>query len=281
MSLSSTIIYRESMKEVNYFNGEIVAAEETKIHISDLAFLRGYGIFDFLRAINGQPVFIEDHLDRFETAAKIMGLTIPESRETLREIIAEIIRLNPNELLGIKMILTGGYSPDGFTPAEKSNFLVTAKPFVFSDPALGQKLMSYEYQREIPEVKTLSYIPPIKMLPKLRAMQADDFLYFKDGLISESSRSNVFIVRKQNVITPKTGILPGITRKYVMKACQGIFELEERDVTLAETVTADEVFITSSNQRIVPVIQIDNQVINDGQPGVITKKLQSLLLGEE
>ena len=269
------------MKEFNYFNGEIVAAEETKIHVSDLAFLRGYGIFDFLRSIDSKPVFVEDHLDRFEMSAKIMGLTIPENRETLREIIAELIQLNPHELLGIKLILTGGYSPDGFTPAEKSNLLVTARPFTFRHPALGLKLMSYAYRREIPEVKTLSYIPPIRMLPQLKAMQADDFLYFSDGLISESSRSNVFIVREQKLITPKTGILPGITRKYVMKACQGMFEVEERDVTLAETVTADEVFITSSNQRIVPILQIDDQIINDRQPGIVTGKLQALLLREE
>jgi branched-chain amino acid aminotransferase len=269
------------MKAFTYFNGEILAAEETRIHISDLAFLRGYGIFDFLRAINGKPIFVEDHLDRFELAAKTMGLHILENRERLREIIAEIIQLHPHELLGIKLILTGGYSPDGFTPAEQSNFLITAKPFTFSDPALGQKLMSYEYRREIPEVKTLSYIPPIQMLPKLRAMQADDFLYFKDGLISESSRSNVFIIKDQKVITPKTGVLLGITRKYVIHACRGIFEVEERDVTLAETLTADEVFITSSNQRIVPILQIDHQIINGGQTGAVTKKLQKLLLKEE
>lgn len=269
------------MKEYNYFNGKIVAADETMIHFSDLAFLRGFGIFDFLRSIGGKPVFIEDHLDRFENAAKMMGLAIPVSRETLRDIIAEVIRLNSHELLGIKLILTGGYSSDGFTPAKKSNLLVTAKPFTFSEPTLGYKLMSYEYRREIPEIKTLSYIGPIKMLPKLRAMQADDFLYYWDGLISESSRSNVFIVKDQKVITAKTGVLHGITRKYVIKACEGIFEVEERDVTLAETLAADEVFITSSNQRIIPIIQVDTQVINQEQIGTVTKKLQELFLRQE
>ena len=269
------------MKEFSYFNGQIFTSEETKIHVSDLAFLRGYGIFDFLRAIGSKPVFVEDHLDRFENAAKLMGLPISENRRRLREIISKVIRLNSHELLGVKLILTGGYSPDGFSPNEKSNLLVIPKPFTFNDPALGLKLMSYEYRREIPEVKTLSYIPPIKMLPKLKAMQADDFLYFSNGLISESSRSNVFIVRKQKVITAKTGILPGITRKYVIKACQGTFEVEERDVTLAETLVADEVFITSSNQRIVPIIQIDNQIFNERQIGTVTKKLQDLFLKEE
>jgi branched-chain amino acid aminotransferase len=269
------------VKEFNYFNGEILPAEETKIHVSDLAFLRGYGIFDFLRAIDSKPIFLEDHLDRFENAAEMMGLEIPESRDKLREIIAEIIRLNPHKLLGVKIILTGGYSPDGFHPAEKANLLVTAKPFVFHDMAATQKLMSYEYQRQIPEVKTLSYIPPIKMIPQLKAAQADDFLYHLNGLISESSRSNVFIVKDEKVITAKTGVLPGITRKHVIKACAGIFEVEERDVALSEALASDEVFITASNQRIMPITQIDTTVINQGKIGTATKKLQELFLEQE
>ena len=269
------------MKEFNYFNGEILSSEETKIHISDLAFLRGYGIFDFLRAIDGKPIFIEDHLDRFENAAKAMGLPIPESRNKLREIITEVIRLNSHKLLGVKMILTGGYSPDGFHPAEKANLLVTAKPFVFNDMAATQKLMSYEYQREIPEVKTLSYIPPIKMLPQLKAMQADDFLYHLNGFISESSRSNVFIVKDQKVITPKTGVLPGITRKHVIKACDGAFDVEERNVSFTEALAADEVFITATNLRIIPITQIDTTLINERKIGTVTKKLQELFLREE
>ena len=95
------------MQEFIYLNGEILPAEKAQLHVSDLGLLRGYGIFDFFRSIDGQPVFMEDHLDRFENSAKLMGLPIPESRDKLREIIYEIIRLNPQKLLGVKMIMTG------------------------------------------------------------------------------------------------------------------------------------------------------------------------------
>jgi branched-chain amino acid aminotransferase len=169
------------MKEFNYFNGEILTSEETKIHVSDLAFLRGYGIFDFFRVINGKAIFMEDHLDRFENSAKIMGLPISESRHQLKEIISELIKLNQHDLLGIKLILTGGYSEDGFNPSDKSNLLITAKPFTFTNPQAGLKLMSVEYRREIPEVKTLSYITPIRMLPELRKMPANDFYIIMTG----------------------------------------------------------------------------------------------------
>lgn len=264
-----------------YCNGEFLPLAETRLQVTDLAFLRGYGIFDFLRVIKGNPIFVNDHLDRFEQAAKAMGLTIPQSREHLHQLIAELIRLNPHELLGLKLILTGGYSPDGFTPAEHPNLLALASPFVFPDAAFGLTLMSYEYRREIPAVKTLSYLPPIQMLPQLKRQAADDYLYYSNGLISESSRSNVFIVKNQTVSTPHTDILPGITRKHVLSVCQEVFAVEERGIPLAEVFEADEVFITSSNQRIMPVRQIDHHVLPQPHPGPVTKKLQDLFLERE
>lgn len=269
------------MSSYAYFNGQFLPLEETKIHVSDLAFLRGYGIFDFLRVMGGHPIFVEDHLNRFDQAAEAMGLLIPESKENLRHILAELTRLNPHELLGIKLILTGGYSPDGFSLAEQPNFVVLANPFVFSDPGPGLRLMSYEYRREIPAVKTLSYIPPIRMLPELKRQSADDFLYHSNGFVSESSRSNVFIIKDQTVITPHTDMLFGITRKHVLEVCQGFFHREERAVTLTEVLNADEVFITSSNQRIMPVTQIDHYVFNRPQKGSVTQKLQDLFLEKE
>jgi D-alanine transaminase/branched-chain amino acid aminotransferase len=269
------------MPEYNYFNGQIIPSAETKIHVSDLAFLRGYGIFDFFRVVKRRPVFLSDHLDRFESGARQMGLPVTESRERLLDIISELIRLNPDELLGIKIILTGGYSADGFTPAKESNLLILPKPFALRDPADGLKLMLLEYQREIPQVKTLNYVTPIRMLSRLAARKADDFLYHSRGLVSESSRSNIFIVKNEQIITPKTGVLPGITRKHLITKNNRLFPIEQRDVTLTETLAADEVFVTRSSQRIQAVAQIDDRVFNNGKPGKITEKLREFLLREE
>lgn len=271
----------ENMKEYNFLNGQILLSEEAKIHVSDLGLLRGYGIFDFFRAVNGKPVFMDDHLDRLENSARLMGLPIPESRERLKEIILELIELNPHDLLGIKVVMTGGYSPDGYTPAEPSNLMIIPKPFIFKPADIGMKLMTYEYSREIPEIKTLSYISPIRVLPKMREAGADDLLYHLNGDISESSRSNIFIIKDRKVITPKDGVLYGVTRKYVLELCREYFEVEERDVTLKETLEADEVFTTGSTKRVVAISQIDNTIFNDGKIGKQTRKIQSLFLERE
>ncbi len=267
--------------EFYYLNGQFLPSEETKIQVSDLGLLRGYGIFDFFRSINGKPIFLNDHLDRFENSAQILGLKIPDRREKLKEIINELIRLNPYRLLGIKMILTGGFSPDGYTPALESNLIMIARPFIFKDPLKAIKLMSLEYQREIPEVKTLNYTIPIKMLPSMHAIGASDFIYHYNGLITESSRSNIFIVKNKKLFTPKSGFLAGVTRKHLIQACKGIIEVEERDITLKETLNADEVISTSSTQRVLAISQIDARVYNEGSIGPIAKKLQEILLQEE
>jgi len=269
------------MQEFIYLNGEILPAEKAQLHVSDLGLLRGYGIFDFFRAIDGEPIFIEDHLDRFENSAKLMGLPIPESRDKLREIIHEIIRLNPHKLLGVKMIMSGGYSEDGYTPSPISNLVVMGKPFEFKPADIGMKLMSLEYRREIPEIKTLNYIVPIRAIQQMKAMGADDVLYYKDGKISESSRSNIFIVKDKKVITPVDGALFGVTRKHILNFAKNYFEVEERDVTTQEFWDADEVFTTGSTKRIIAITQTDNQVFSDGKVGNITKKLQELFLEEE
>ena len=240
------------MPEFFYLNGQILPSEQALVHVSDLAFLRGYGIFDFFRSINGHTIFMEDHLDRFENSARLMGLPIPESRERLRAIIQELVRLNPAELLGIKLVLTGGYSPDGYTPTTP-NLVVIAKPFTFAPAKVGLKLMSLEHQRELAEVKTTNYAVPIFHLQKMKQAGADDFLFHRDGLITESSRSNIFIVKNGSIYTaPLTeGCVAGIMRAQIMNmARENKILSSENPITINSLTGADEIFLTGSSKGI-------------------------------
>lgn len=108
----------------SFFNNEFLPIEKNLIHVSDLATQRGYGIFDFFKVVNGKPLFIEDYLTRFYKSAEVMSLTVSLSREELKKIIAELIQKNDVADAGIKMILTGGYSPDGYEIA-KPNLIIT------------------------------------------------------------------------------------------------------------------------------------------------------------
>lgn len=263
-----------------YLNGQYVPENEANINVTDLGLLRGYGIFDFFRAVNGQVLFLEDHLDRFEFSSGKFQLEIPHSREKLKEIIYELIKRNKAPLLGIKMILTGGYSPDGYTPT-KPNLIIIAKPFTFLDKPEGMHLMTLEYLRELPEIKSLNYMVPILHRPKMLEMGADDYLYHKNGYISELSRSNVFIVVSKKIITPANNILHGVTRKHILKIASNQWEVEVREVTLGEALAADEIFTTGSTKKVMPITKLNNQPVGDGKIGTITMELSELFRNYE
>lgn len=264
------------MNEFCYLNGEILPIEKAYLHVSDLALLRGYGVFDFFRAIDGKPIYLEDHLTRFENSAQMLHLPTPP-RELLRQNILQLIELNPQPLLGVKLVMTGGYSPDGYEIATPNLFML-AKPFSFRPFTQGVTLMSVDYQREIPTAKTINYLVPISTLQQQRSMGADDVLYHHKGYILESSRSNVFIIKNEKIITPKENILQGITRKHILEVARTAFEVEERFVSLQEFWEADEVFISASTRRINFVQKVDNQFFKQNK---ISAHLLNLLLESE
>ncbi len=266
------------MTEFAFLNGLILPVAEANVNITDLAILRGYGVFDFFRAIEGKPIFMEDHLDRFAASTQKMNLTLPFSREVLRDSILELIKLNPHKLLGIKLLCTGGYSEDGYTPAETPNVMMLAKPFSMPASDKKAKLMLVEHVREMAEIKSINYVKPITLLPRMKTIGADDVLYHAGGIVSESSRSNIFIVKNEQVLTPVSNVLYGITRKNILAVANKHFDIVERDFTLEELLEADEIFMTGSTKRAAPVSQVDNKIYVKFS---VAEKINQLLLDLE
>lgn len=261
-----------------YLNGKIIPNNEAYIHVNDLAILRGYALFDFLQTFKGVPLFIDDYLDRFYNSAKAMDLLIPGSREELKLKINELIKSNNFTHSGLKLVLTGGYSPDGFTPTEP-NFIILENPITplpsdYQGYTHGIKLILHEFVRELPSVKSVNYVTPITLQKRWIEEGAIDVLYHKDGFVTESSRSNFFIINDKDVlVTPSLNVLHGIIRKKILEVAQGILEIEERDMTLKEVIEAKETFMCSSTKGVLPVVQLDNHSINDGKVGKWTKQL--------
>ena len=257
----------------------IVPAEKAMLHVTDLGLLRGFGIFDFLQNINGIPLFIDDYLDRFEKSARLMQLEFPEkNRAVLIQNVKALIAKNGFQHSGLRLCLTGGYSEDVFTPTTP-NFIILEQEIKQSADyqgfVNGEKLILHEYVRDIYEVKTTNYIVPILLQARWKAEGAIDVLYHKDGLVSESSRSNFFIVDKNDtLITPNDQILEGITRKKIIElARQNNLALEIRAVTLEEILAAKETFITSSTKGVLPIVKLDEHRIGNGKVGEISKFL--------
>jgi len=263
-----------------FINDRYIEAAQASLFITDLTIQRGYGIFDFCKTIGNKPVFLANHLERFFHSASKMHLDPGYNATELEDILITLIHKNDMGDSGIKITLTGGYSPDGYMIG-KPNLVITQQPLELklSMDQKGISLVTYAHQRQLPEIKTLDYLMAIWLQPFIKEHHADDVLYHHNGLVNECPRANFFIVTKEEeIITAKNNILKGVIRKNVLKLDHPEFMISQRDFTLADLRNAKEAFITSTTKHIMPVVSIDGNPISGGMPGVITEQLSNLLL---
>ena len=260
------------MNNLCYIKNEFIQYSEARLHISDLGLQRGFAIFDYFLEMDGRVPFFEDYLDRFYTSAKLLNLEVTLTRYILKEKIAYLLQQNKFGTSGIKLLLTGGYSEDLYSPSSP-NFMILNLPLFHKPGDFGDgiKLILLDYQRHIPEVKTTFYLPSIALFPKMKEKGAIEVLYHHNGLISETTRANFFLINNGKLITPASGVLQGITRKYVLQVARGIMPVEEREVRLEELWNCDEAFITGTSKHVAPVVEIEGRVIGNGKPGRRTK----------
>ncbi|MEJ5994234.1 aminotransferase class IV [Pedobacter sp. Du54] len=259
-------------------NHQLYKEDEAKISVSDLSIQRGFGIFDFLKTVNHQPIFLEDHFNRFYNSAKEMNLNVGVTRTELKNSIDTLMKSNNLPNSGLKFILTGGFSEDGYTMSTP-NLILTQVPFEIEKASFnnGIKLVTYPHQRQLPTVKTIDYLQAIRLQPYIKENLADDVLYHHHESIRECPRANFFIVKGNKVSTPKTDILKGITRSKILDLKIEDLLFVEEDFNLADLTTVDEAFISSSTKNAFPVLTIDGKTIGNGKPGEVTRKINEAL----
>jgi branched-chain amino acid aminotransferase len=262
-----------------YQNGKIQPVADATMPINDLGLLRGYGLFDYFRTYQGKPFQWDWYWERYENSAKLLRLANPLEKKQAYEIVMQLIKLSGSADCSIRFVLTGGYSEDSVS-APTTNILIISEdihPVKTEEYENGIKVITYEYVRDLPEVKSTDYKHLMIMQQDIKAAKASDLLFHKDGFISELSRSNVFIFKENILITPDKNILKGITRRLILALAKEHFEIQERDITLQEVLAADEVFTTSTIKRALAITQIDDHKIANGKAGKNTKFLLSLI----
>ncbi len=267
-----------------YLNGQFLNDSDALLPISDLSIQRGYAVFDFLRTKNGLPLFIDNHLDRLFFSASEMHLSFKWTKPEIKSIINQLILGTDDLTLGVRIMVSGGYSPDGFNLSDP-NLLITTKLVKVSmaeDFNRGIKIISFEHQRPLPQIKSINYQMAIWLQPLVKQKGVDDVLYCHQGFLREFPRSNVFVINKAGtLITPKENVLHGITRKNIISICSPDIAIEERPISLQELYDADEAFLTSTTKRVIPILEVDGRSINGGKIGPITKDLYRRYLAFE
>jgi branched-chain amino acid aminotransferase len=268
------------MTNIFYIDGSFVREEQAQISATDLAVLRGYGVFDFLRTYGGKPFHLEAHLERLRRSAALIDLEVPWSQEELQAIVMDTLARNTHPESNVRIVITGGPSDDFITPKDQPRLMVLVTAAARSADHYyteGAKVITFETERYMPGAKTINYIPAIRAMKRARAAGAIEAIYVdRNGNALEGTTTNLFAFIGNRLVTPGDGILWGITRGTVLELAKDRFPIEMRDLPLSELLEADEVFITSSNKQIMPIVQVDDTVIGEGKPGELTQQLMAM-----
>jgi branched-chain amino acid aminotransferase len=259
------------MGNIFYIDGEFLPEKDATIPVNDLAILRGYGIFDFLRTYGGKPFHLKDHLKRLEHSAKSIDLKLPLSLEEINDIVIKTLKKNQHKDSNVRIVVTGGQTDDFITPCGKPRLLVMVTEVSIYPKKWyedGVKIITVPLERQIPAAKSLNYLSAILALKEAYQKKAVEAVYTdRDENLREGTTSNFFVFIEGKMVTPGTEeILPGITRQVVLELAQNLFEVQIRDIHMDELTRAQGAFLSSSNKQILPVVQVDKYTIGDGKP---------------
>ena len=271
-----------------WLGSELVPIHEAKISVFDHGLLYGDGVFEGIRIYNGK-VFKEDqHIQRLFESAKALRLEVPMTAPEISTAMYQT--MDANGITGdgyIRLVVTRGVGLLGISIKH------TAQPTLF---IIADKIALYPaevYQRGLhciissiarnhcntisPRIKSLNYLNNIMAKAEAHDVGADEAIMLTtDGHVCECTGDNIFLVRGGQLFTPPTsdGILEGITRNLVMDLARkrGI-NVQEKILIRHDLYVADECFGSGTAAEIVPITQIENRPVGDGQPGPITRKL--------
>ena len=266
-----------------WIDGRVVDASEASIPVTDHGLLYGDGIFEGIRVYARCVFRLPDHLRRFASGARAIGLELPLDIGGISKIVLETARAFAADEAYLRLVATRGVGGLGVDPTSCHDpriFCIAAHIDIFSPLQLkaGIGLATVSIRRPAldaldPRVKSLNYLNNALAKQEARLRGADEALVLNAaGRVAEASVANVFVVRSGALVTPPTtdGALDGITRDSVMQIGRGLgIEVREQSLSRIDLLRADEVFLTGSGARIVPVASLDGQPVgwDDALPG--------------
>ena len=260
---------------IGYNNGQFMETGKMSVSVDNIGINRGYGAFDFFGVINHNPFYLERHLDRFMRTIELLRLEVVHNRNEIKSLIEETIHWNSDSDFGIKLFALPLY-PDSVGSLKSGLHIlpVKASPYDGELYSKGARLITKNYTRFLPEAKSINYLPMVFWYAELLEQQATDVLYLTGHVVRETSRANIFVVKNGTVFTPGEGMLKGITRSIVFDILSGLsIQLVTDELLINDLLNADEIFISSTTKKIMPIVEIDDKKIGDGCAGQMTKRI--------
>jgi D-alanine transaminase len=271
-----------------YLNGDFIEAKEAKVSVLDRGFLFGDGVYEVIPVYNGQLFRLQQHLKRLQYSLSRIHLEFDWSLQQWQQMLEQLISQNEGENLALYLQVTRGF-------AEKRDhrFPANAVPTIY---AMVNPLAPLLTEQEIQpckaitvedirwkncDIKSISLLGNVLLAQQAAESTADESILINDGIATEGSISNMFMVKNGQVFSSlkDNRILGGITRELVIELLQknGI-TVSEKEITLAELKDADEIWLTSSTKEIRPVIELDGETVGAGVAGPLWNKAIKIYL---
>jgi len=284
----------QRMSGAVYVNGRITAERDAVVPVFDHGFLYGEGVYEVCRTYGGRVFLLDRHLRRLRTSAALIALPVPLSDEAFAARIDQTMGAagllpwhegRPDAY--VRILLTRGVGELSYDPSAcpAPSLVIIARPHVPPAAAAyeaGVGVAIVAIQRNAPaalnpRIKSNNLLNnALAMQQALAAGAAEAVMRNHRGDLAEMSQSNLFVVRGGHVLTPPVdaGLLPGITREYVLELCVRLaVPCGEAVLGDADLLRADEAFLTSTTKEIMPVVRVDGRAVGDGVPGPISRRL--------
>lgn len=256
-----------------YLNGDYLPLEQARISPLDRGFTFGDGVYEVIPVYNGRIFRLHEHLVRLENSLRLIymrnPLPLPEWERILHKLVAD----NEGDDQSIYLQVTRGVSArdHAFDDGMQPTVFIMTKPLPQPDNSTGgHAIVREDIRWQWCHIKAITLLPSVLLRYEARQANAREAILTRDGKVTEGAASNVFVCQDGRISTPPKNerLLPGITRDLVIELLQDSgLGCEETDISEAELRAADEIWITSSTQEIVPIIRLDDRPVGIGRPG--------------
>jgi len=276
-----------------YVNGQIFDQEHAVISVFDHGFIYSEGVYETLRTYQGKPFLLERHMRRLRRSADMIALPIPlgeadiARRFTETQTAAGLLGAAPEQEAYIRILITRGIGDLTYDPAATphASVIIIVKPHVqlpedtyrAGVPVVIVPIVRNHPATVNPRIKSNNLLNnALAAQEAIRRQAFEGIMRNHRGELAECSTSNLFIVRKGEVLTPplEAGLLPGITREFIFEigADLGI-PVREAGLKDDDLLAGDEAFLTSTTREALPITRVDGRVIGSGVAGPITRAL--------
>ncbi len=265
-----------------YLNGQYLPLADAKVSVLDRGFLFGDGIYEVIPSYSGKLFHFQGHMQRLENSLSSIRLTNPHDREQWLHILTPLLDVNLDQYIYLQITRGTGSKrdhafPENVTPTV---FAMCSDIVPFADLDSGAKAISVDDSRwELCNVKATTLLANILLRQQAVEKGCAEAILIKDGYVTEGAASNIFAVIDGILITPPKdhAILPGITRDVILElAEQNNIPYSEDIISLEALKTASEIWLTSSTREIIPVVQLDNEMVSNGKPGPVWRNMNQL-----